>query len=204
MPNPENPRYHHGNLRAGLIDAALARLAEQSAETLSLRQLAAMAGVSIAAVYRHFPSKDALLAEVAVDGFNRLVEVWERELPPPGKTGAEERFQQLGELYIDFALGSPAHYRLMFGQVGLRSFPVLQQAAERCFGYVLAAARDAVGEAGADERWSLPAASAAWSLVHGYVMLSLGGLLVRYGAQPALTPAMVPRFLQLPKEALPG
>jgi AcrR family transcriptional regulator len=197
----DNVAYHHGNLRAALIDAALARLSAQAEETFSLRELAKGVGVSIAAVYRHFPDKDSLLAELAVGGFEQLVAEWQRRLPKPGKVSAEARFQRLGELYVEFALASPAHYRLMFLQGDLRRFPDLQAAAARCFEFVLATARDAVQEAGAHDRWAMATAGAAWSLVHGYVMLTLGGRLLQGDGMP-LTPGLLPRFLQLPKEAL--
>ena len=197
----ESSPYHHGNLRVGLIEAALARLSGQTAETLSLRELAKTVGVSIAAVYRHFPNKDALLAEVATDGFNKLVLRWERELPAADDVGAEARFQRLGEIYVEFALASPAHYRLMFVQGDLRCFPDLQAAAERCFAYVLRAATATVKEAGVSEKWALATAGAAWSIVHGYIMLSLGGLMARNHIGPELTPDLLPRFLQLPAEA---
>lgn len=201
MPKPTPAPYHHGNLRESLLAAALQRLSEQTVETLSLRDLAKMIGVSIAAVYRHFPNKDALLAEVATDGFVRMVEQWQRRLPSLEKAGARARFERLGELYIDFALNSPAHYRLMFVHGDLRRFPDLQGAAEKSFMYVLGAASDAVKEAGVAERWALPTANAAWALVHGYVMLALAGRLTRTGKKLDLQPAMVARFLQIPKEA---
>lgn len=201
MPKP-TPPYHHGNLRASLLEAALQRLSEQTVETLSLRDLAKMAGVSNAAVYRHFPNKDALLAEVAMDGFNRMVDQWERNLPSLKKVGAEARFQRLGESYVEFALKSPALYRLMFMHADLRRFPDLQAAGARCFAYVLGVAGDTVREAGAEEKWALPTANAAWALVHGYVMLALGGRLTRTGKKVDLSPAMLPHFLRLPKEAL--
>lgn len=202
MSKLETPAYHHGNLRESLIEAALKRLSEQTVETLSLRDLARLVGVSIAAVYRHFPNKDALLAEVAVDGFKRLIEQWERHLPSVKKVGAEERFRRLGESYVAFALASPAHYRLMFVHGDLRRFPDLQAAAESCFAYVLCTAADVVREAGAEDRWTLPMANAAWALVHGYVMLALGGRLTKTGRKPDLSPAMLSRFLQLPKDVL--
>src|SRR5256885_7264933 len=65
-------RYHHGDLRRTLIDAAL-RIVEQAGPgALSLRELARHAGVSHAAPYRHFASREALLAALAVEGFRGL------------------------------------------------------------------------------------------------------------------------------------
>lgn len=76
------------------------------------------------------------------------------------------------------------------------------QAAQRCFEYVLDAAAAMVNEAGAKEKWALLTANAAWSLVHGYVMLSIGGRLSQATGAPDLAPDVVSHFLQLPKEAL--
>jgi AcrR family transcriptional regulator len=205
MKQEEAPaRYHHGNLRSGLCEAAVLQLSEQTEDALSLRALAKSVGVSVAAVYRHFSSKEALLAEVALQGFGSLMQRWDRELPAAGSVGAQQRFQQLGEIYIDFALASPAHFRLMFGARDLREFPELRAAAEQCFGYVLEASRATLAEAGADEKWMLPLANAAWSLVHGYVHLALTGLLTETGGKPDLPAALLPRFLQLPPEAAAG
>ena len=198
------PAYHHGNLREALLAAALQELGREGARPLSLRAIAAAVGVSVAAVYRHFPNKQALLAEVAVDGFRRLGELWERELPTRGAPGSQTRFQHLGELYIAFALASPAHFRLMFAQADIREYPALREAAERCRSYVHGVAQEAVMAAGADAAWVLPMADAAWSIVHGYVHLALEHLLSPNGEKPALSPALLTHFLCLPPEALAG
>ena len=194
--------YHHGNLRDTLVAATIAQLARQQDPALSLRELARTVGVSVAAVYRHFPSKEALLAEVAAAGFASLIQKWETQLPPPGSLPAEQRFQLLGQQYIEFALAAPAHYRLMFEHQDVRQFPALQEAAQACFQYVLQTAAAAVREAGLDARWDKAAASAGWSLGHGYVMLLLSGRLAMTDGGDELSPALVPRFFQLPVEAL--
>lgn len=194
--------YHHGNLRETLVAATISQLAQQSDAAISLRELARAVGVSIAAVYRHFASKEALLAEVAAAGFAALRRKWDQELPPEGSLPAAERFQLLGQQYIEFALSAPAHYRLMFEHQDVRQFPVLLEAAHACFAYVLQTAGAAVREAGVDMRWQRAAASAGWSLGHGYVMLLLSGRLDMIDGGKALSPALVPRFFQLPVQAL--
>ena len=65
---PARP-YHHGNLRAGLLEAAEAVLAERGAHGLTLRDVARAAGVSHGAPYHHFASLNELLAAVAERGF---------------------------------------------------------------------------------------------------------------------------------------
>ncbi|NVN11818.1 helix-turn-helix domain-containing protein, partial [Nguyenibacter vanlangensis] len=64
--------YHHGDLRAALIEAGLRLLADRAVDALSLREIARAVGVSATAVYRHFPDKDALLRTLAGEGLNRL------------------------------------------------------------------------------------------------------------------------------------
>src|SRR5262245_39291725 len=61
--------YHHGDLRKALIDAALEQIAAHGAHTLSLREVARLAGVSHTASYRHFSRKETLLAAIATEGF---------------------------------------------------------------------------------------------------------------------------------------
>ncbi|OBV36942.1 TetR/AcrR family transcriptional regulator [Janthinobacterium psychrotolerans] len=200
--NSTSNSYHHGNLRETLIAATIAQLARQNDANVSLRELARAAGVSIAAVYRHFASKEALLAEVAAAGFDALRSKWDAQLPPEGSLPSAERFQLLGQQYIEFALAAPAHYRLMFEHQDIRQFPVLLAAAHTCFAYVLQTAGAAVREAGLDMRWERAAASAGWSLGHGYVMLLLSGRLEMIDGGNELSPALVPRFFQLPVEAL--
>jgi AcrR family transcriptional regulator len=64
--------YHHGDLSAALIRAALQVIEAEGAEELTLRGLAARAGVSAMAPYRHFADKAALLEAVAVEGFRMM------------------------------------------------------------------------------------------------------------------------------------
>src|SRR5260370_8363924 len=66
--------YHHGDLRAALIQAGLAILAEEGAQALTLRAAARRAGVSHSAPYRHFADKEALLAAIAEEGFTQLAQ----------------------------------------------------------------------------------------------------------------------------------
>jgi AcrR family transcriptional regulator len=82
---------------------------------LTLREIGLALGVSRTALYRHFADKRALLAAVATEGFRmlreRLVAAWES-----GGRGLAG-FDAQGVAYVQFAIDSPAHYRVMFGGV---------------------------------------------------------------------------------------
>src|ERR1700743_681205 len=67
-------RYHHGNLKKTLLDAALALIAKHGPRAFTLREVARQAEVSHNAPYRHFHDKEELLAAVAAEGFERLAE----------------------------------------------------------------------------------------------------------------------------------
>ena len=113
---PRQRSFHHGNLRQGLIDAALAA---PEIEGLSLRQLAASLGVTAAAAYRHFESREGLLFEVARIGFNRLrqrfASAFDINAPPSDVEEARLRLSRLAQAYLQFADDEPALWRLIFG-----------------------------------------------------------------------------------------
>src|SRR5258708_31186887 len=71
----ENSRvasYHHGNLRAALIDTSLKLIEEKGVRALTLREIGTRAGVSRTAAYRHFTNKAALLAAISEAGFKEF------------------------------------------------------------------------------------------------------------------------------------
>ena len=81
----ERRGYHHGNLREALVEAALTLIAEKGPAGFTIAEAARLAGVSPGAPYRHFRDAEALLAEVALRGFERFAAVlaaaWNNGLP---------------------------------------------------------------------------------------------------------------------------
>jgi len=106
-------RYHHGDLPRTIRDTALALIAERGLPSFSLRELAARIGVAHAAVYAHYASKPALLAELAVAGLASLNQhqraALERAPPHP-----LARLFAIAHAYVDFACREPGAYRLVF------------------------------------------------------------------------------------------
>ena len=154
-------RYHHGDLRNALLDAARALLEEGPLADLSLRAVARRAGVSHAAPYRHFPNHEALLVELALEGF---AELRYGIAAVANAQGAEsDRIAKIGAAYMRFVAKRPALARLMFGP----QLPNRERFAE------LTSAADSIGtEIGAalhDPALGL----AVWAAVHGLAMLIL-------------------------------
>ncbi len=106
--------YHHGDLRAALLQAAEVELASRGIEAFSLRAVAKQAGVSHAAPAHHFGDANGLLTALATEGYRQLLTAQlRREAQATGDAVAQLVASGLG--YIDFAMERPALFRLVFG-----------------------------------------------------------------------------------------
>lgn len=106
--------YHHGNLRAELLSAAIRELDSVSAEQLSLRAIARSVGVSQTAPYRHFNDKEALLAAMAAHGYGQLLEHLRLALTAADSSAAAQ-LHALALAYVDYAAQNESLFKLMFG-----------------------------------------------------------------------------------------
>ncbi len=160
------------DLKGRLAAAARRRLERGGLEALTLRAVARDVGVSHMAPYRHFDSKDALLAAVAEQGFHALTQAMAR-------AAASRPGSWVGAAYVAFALDNPALYRLMFsGKLApFDRFPALVAAGANAFQMCLQACEtDAVGGQARPDEARRRAAVALWSIVHGLAMLAMEGL----------------------------
>src|SRR5882757_7557151 len=105
--------YHHGDLRAACLDAAMELLEEGGETALSLRAVARRAGVSPAAPYRHYADREALVSAVAAIGYRELAERLAAVHPSPS---TPEQLAAVAVAYVRFALERPALFRIMFGE----------------------------------------------------------------------------------------
>jgi len=174
--------YHHGDLRAALVDAALALVADEGLAALTVRQVARAAGVSHTAAFYHFETRDDLLAAMAERGFVDMAEALARAARKEDEPLAQ--FERIGEAYVKFALAHAHLYRLMFGREAPERarHPALQAASQALFA-ILVESIEACQKARLvrkDDAGEL--ALAAWSTAHGIASL----LLDRQIVQPRL------------------
>jgi AcrR family transcriptional regulator len=173
---PGRRGYHHGNLREALIDAALELIASKGPAGFTVAEAARLAGVSPAAPYRHFRDADALLAEVAVRGFDRLAEklaaAWNHGTPRPSVA-----FEATGRAYLAFARTETAYYAAMFDtRLAIDAHPTLQAASDRAFAVLREAAEIVSAAAPKDRRPpALMMALHVWSMAHGIASLFVRG-----------------------------
>lgn len=181
-------RYHHGDLRNALLIAALELAAERGARALSLREVSRRAAVSHTAAYRHFASKEALLAEVATEGMLELHASTSAAVARAADPLAQ--LEEAGVAYVAFGAANPERLHIMFGDLvpDLAPYPRLRDAGEAAFAVlvsVVEAGQRAGVMAGADPR---AVALAAWAQMHGLALLLAGGKLPGAGRPPSPAP----------------
>jgi AcrR family transcriptional regulator len=168
--------YHHGNLREALISAALDLIAQKGPAGFTFAEAARAAGVSPAAPYRHFRDRDALMADVALRGFQhfeqRLAAAWDEGRPSPLTA-----LERIGGAYLAFAREEPAYFSAMF-EAGL---PVvehrdLQEAGDRAFGVLRQACETIVTAMPQGKRPpAMMMALHIWAVSHGIASLFARG-----------------------------
>ena len=159
--------YHVGNLRRQLLTEARALLEAGGRSELSLRALAARAGIAPGSVYHHYASKAALLAELATVGFGELEAIL-REAMAPGPGATPIRTSALA--YFGFARAQPALYELMFDPC-LMSEEVAA-AKENAFGVLKDAIAASPSQQGADPDTIHKVALAVFACGHGAASLA--------------------------------
>ena len=173
-------RYHHGDLRAELINEGLRILNEEGYKALSLRKVAKACGVSQTAPYRHFKDKDELVAAIsaeALTSFNRSLEAAATLYADPRLSLIE-----IGVAYIRFFAENPEYMRFLFMNKEV-SAKLEGCSPEEYYkdGHPFATFYNAVSrykEAFPDEKLDLnELVLVGWGLVHGIATLLVNGAL---------------------------
>lgn len=177
----EKTAYHHGDLRRALLDGAVAEVAAHGVGAFSLSALARACNVSTAAPYRHFADREALFAEVAIEGYARLAARLEGRAA--GAHGPDGVVLAMGDAYLDFAQAEPGYFAVMFGGVVEKDrFPAVRIAGDA----TLAALVAAVGQIGGTSGDAL----SFWALAHGFAILAREGLWRETPGAPPIAEAM--------------
>ncbi len=170
--NASQRSYHHGNLRAELLDTAVAQLREQGAEALSLRALARAVGVSQTAPYRHFADKNELFAAMAARGYRCLLTALKQAGDKAGDC-PEDRLLAFAHTYVNFAVENPQLFKLMFGPStqSPREYPELHEASRATFLLVQTILRHGMEQGRFRELDLVYLANTGWAGIHGLATL---------------------------------
>jgi len=168
--------YHHGNLRQALVDAALLLIEEKGPTGFTLSEAAKRAGVTPAAVYRHFAGREDLIAEAALQGYRIFGELMEFAYDG-GRPSDLAAFEATGRAYLAFARRYPGHYVAMFESgISIQRNSDLHTAATRASGVLEEAAVALCQHIPAEKRPPPKMFSAhIWAMSHGVVELFARG-----------------------------
>jgi AcrR family transcriptional regulator len=164
---------HHGDLRRVLEEAALELVAEGGPKACTLAEVSRRAGVSVAAPYKHFADRDALLAALVQKGYAE-----QRERYAAAMKRTKEPAEQLAAFaraYVQFAAERRPMFELTFA-AGLdkTKYPELLQAGDELFEVLQAPARKLRNTESESRDLVLTVAAAA----HGFAVFVLEGVLV--------------------------
>ena len=164
--------YHHGNLRQALVDAALELIEARGPTGFTLSEAAKQAGVTPAAVYRHFDGREDLIAEAARQGYEIFADLMDFAYQS-GQPSALRAFEATGRAYLAFARKYPGHYIAMFESgISVNRTPELAAVAGRANAVLERAATDLSQHIPEDRRPPASMFSAhIWAMSHGVVEL---------------------------------
>lgn len=105
-------RYHHGDLKNALLDAARDLAGEGSVDGFTLREVARRAGVSPAAPYHHFADKNDLVRQLAIRAFDTMRQTL--QTAADSTADSAQQLEVMGVAYLRFAFTHAAEFRFMF------------------------------------------------------------------------------------------
>lgn len=168
--------YHHGDLKRALVDGALRLIEVKGPTGFTLSEAAREAGVTPAAVYRHFEGREDLIAEAARQGYEIFADLMEYAYAK-GQPSALASFESTGRAYLAFARKYPGHYVAMFESgISIQRTPELNDVATRAMGVLEKAAAELSMHIPEEKRPPPQMFSAhIWALSHGVVELFARG-----------------------------
>lgn len=161
-------------MEAALVDAAERILAAFGPGALSVRRIAAEAGVAPMSVYNRFDGKNGIVDRLYVRGFDDLA----RALRGVDDTDAGAALAACGEAYWAFAMARPATYSVMFDRSvdGYEPSPAAWGHASDCFGELVAHVRRAMAAGAVADGDPVDVAQQLWASLHGLVSLTMRSL----------------------------
>lgn len=170
-----NKPYHHGNLRNSLIEAGIELIDREGDKQLSLRKVAALCGVSQAAPYSHFQSKEGLLEAMRDYVTAQFMEALEQSICSYPKQDDSAVLVQMGKAYVTFFLRHPRYFSFLFSQSGVEVDLTLDGDASGNFPpfeLMKAVAFRALGGSGLPREKMQDMIIALWATVHGLTSIA--------------------------------
>lgn len=154
------------SLREACVQEALAIIETDGVESLSLREVSRRLGVSHQAPYKHFSSRDHILAEVVKRAFDAFAAYLSHHADAPDP---RTRLEQIGRAYLAYAQAHPLHYKLMFNTPlpNPSEHSAMMESAQHAFAMLRDCLAGMVAEQGKLGTLTDLSALFVWSTVHG-------------------------------------
>ena len=186
--------YHHGDLETALIGSAMQVVLAEGVGALALRDLARTIGVSPSATYRHFPSRDHLVAALSLRAREELARfmLTARDAvpatgPKPGRS--VRRFEAIGHAYVRFALEQQRLFESAFVPTAV---PPPAPEDPSAWGVLVDAVDEMASSGAIPNARRADAPLIAWSGVHGLsTILTASGLPSEPGMHQSDTETMI-------------
>ncbi|MCL2570982.1 MAG: TetR/AcrR family transcriptional regulator [Defluviitaleaceae bacterium] len=163
----DDKTYHHGDLRAAMIEKGIELINENGAKALSLRKVAAACGVSHAAPYSHFAGKEELFTAIENYITNKFASVLKESVT--GKDASPEGLVSLGCAYVLFFLRNPQYFHFIF----IHSNIVFGDGAEyEPFDFYVDYMKQMLGKMDYPKELWLKTAIAHWAMIHGLTSIA--------------------------------
>ena len=169
--------YHHGDLQAALVEAAINLVRKYGPDQLSLRAVSADVGVSPSASYHYFKDKDDLVTavgEVLFDQLGTIQEVAISKVKGKGADAARKKFEAMGYAYFEWATSEPNLYRLIFGGFCEHK---MDDHDSKAWKLLSAGLDELVAQGVMDKSARNGGEVIVWSAVHGASSLAIEGLM---------------------------
>ena len=165
------PSEQHGDVRRLVLDAAIAIIELEGAESLSMREVARRAGVSHQAPYHYFGDRSGILAAISEEGFTGLAQAF-RDVHETEMPAAKAGFIA----YLNFSRQHVGHFRVMFRNdiCGVTTHALTQTAADSAFEELRLMVSRITGPE-IDPNKAFTFAAMLWSLSHGLATLVIDG-----------------------------
>lgn len=178
--------YHHGDLKAALIQATIDLIRDRRLEEVSVADAARAAHVSSGAPYRHFKDREDLLAHVAAEGFRQFHEVEKAAFAahPPNSV---EGLIASGCAYAEFGADNPELFHLMWSSARyLDTAEVARIASATCYGYFIEQLQGIMRARGLGDLDPHQFGAPLWAMVHGFASLLIGRPAMLEGGREAV------------------
>ena len=165
------PSEQHGDVRRLVLDAAIAIIESEGAESLSMREVARRAGVSHQAPYHYFGDRSGIFAVISEEGFSSLAQAF-RNVDETEMPAAKAGFIA----YLNFARKHTGHFRVMFRNdiCGVTTHDLTAVAADSAFDELRLMVERITGPS-IDPKDAFTFAAMLWSLSHGLATLVIDG-----------------------------